>query len=94
MSFFVYMLASRRNGTLYVGMTDNLARRAWEHQTSAIAGFTKKYGVKTLVWYEVNESRETAFHRERQLKKWNRSWKIQMIERTNPTWLDLTHELL
>ena len=63
MSFFVYILASRRNGTLYIGMTDNLARRVWEHQTGAVPGFTKKYGVKTLVWYELHQSRETAFQR-------------------------------
>jgi putative endonuclease len=93
MSFFVYMLASRKNGTLYVGMTDNLARRIWEHQTGAIPGFTKRYGVKTLVWYEVHESREAAFQRERQLKKWNRAWKIQLIEKENPNWRDLTEEL-
>ena len=66
MSFFVYMLASRRNGTFYIGMADNLARRVWEHQTGVIEGFTKKYGVKTSVWYEVRDSRETAFLRERQ----------------------------
>ncbi len=68
MSFFVYILASRRNGTLYIGMTDNLARRYSEHHVRAVPGFTRKYGVKTLVWYEVHESRETAFQRERQLK--------------------------
>jgi putative endonuclease len=68
MSFFFYILASRRNGTLYIGMTDDLARRVWEHQTGAISGFTKKYGTKTLVWYELHESRELAFQRERQLK--------------------------
>jgi putative endonuclease len=93
MSFFVYMLASRKNGTLYVGMTDGLTRRLWEHQTGSIPGFTKRYGVKTLVWYEVHESRETAFQRERQLKKWNRAWKIQLIEKANPNWRDLTKEL-
>ena len=94
MSFFVYILASRRNGTLYIGMTDNLARRTWEHQSGAVRGFTTKYGVKTLVWYELHESRESAFQRERQLKKWNRAWKIQLIERLNPTWRDLAHELV
>jgi putative endonuclease len=94
MSFFVYILASRRNGTLYIGMTDNLARRAWEHQTGVVPGFTKKYGVKTLVWYEVHESRETAFQRERQLKKWNRAWKLALIERSNPNWRNLTAELV
>ena len=94
MSFFVYILASRRNGTLYIGMTDNLGRRVWEHQTGVLRGFTKTYGVKKLVWYELHETRESAFQRERQLKKWNRSWKLQLIERLNPSWRDLTHELV
>ncbi len=94
MSFFVYILASRRNGTLYVGMTDNLARRVWEHQSGAIPGFTKKYGVRTLVWYELHESRESAFLRERQIKKWNRAWKLALIERANSNWNDLTAELV
>ena len=94
MSFFVYMLASKRNGTLYVGMTDNLARRVWEHQSGVVAGFTKKYGIKTLVWYEMHGSRETAFQRERQIKKWNRLWNLEMIERANPTWRDLVEELV
>ena len=94
MSFFVYVLASRRNGTLYIGMTDNLARRVWEHQSGAVPGFTKKYNVKSLVWYELHESRETAFQRERQLKKWNRAWKLKLIEQLNPNWRDLTVELV
>jgi putative endonuclease len=75
-------------------MTDNLARRVWEHQTGVMAGFTRRHGIKTLVWYELHESRETAFQRERQLKKWNRAWKLQLIERQNPTWRDLAHELV
>lgn len=75
-------------------MTDNLARRFWEHQTGAISGFTKKYGVKTLVWYELHGSRESAFQRERQLKKWNRAWKLKLIEERNPNWRDLAHELV
>jgi putative endonuclease len=94
MSFFVYILASSRNGTLYIGMTDNLARRIWEHRTGAVPGFTSKYGVKLLVWYELHESRENAFQRERQLKKWNRAWKLALIEKTNPTWRDLYEELM
>ena len=94
MSFFVYMLASGRNGTLYLGMTDNLARRVWEHQTGVVEGFTKKYGVKTLVWYELHETRESAFQRERQIKKWKRAWKLQLIEGSNPGWQDLSHELV
>jgi putative endonuclease len=94
MSFFVYILASRRNGTLYIGMTDSLARRVWEHRSGAIPGFTKKYGVKVLVWYEVHDSRESAFRRERQVKKWNRTWELRLIERFNPAWRDLTAELM
>ena len=94
MSFFVYVLANRRNGTLYTGMTDNLARRVWEHRTSAVPGFTRKYGVKTLVWYELHDSRETAFQRERQIKKWNRAWKLELIEERNPSWRDLIDELM
>ncbi len=93
MSFCVYMLASRRNGTLYIGMTDNLVGRIWQHQAGLMPGFTKKYGVKLLVWYEVHDARETAILRERQLKKWNRRWKLELIERSNPTWNDLSKEL-
>ncbi len=93
MSFFVYILASRRNGTLYVGMTDDLPRRVWEHRIGVVPGFTRKYDVKLLVWYEVHASRETAFQRERQLKKWNRAWKLELIERFNPDWRDLADEL-
>ena len=93
MAFFVYILASKRNGTLYVGMTDDLVKRIWQHRNGLIAGFTKRYGVKFLVWYELHESRESAFARERQIKKWNRVWKLEMIERTNPTWTDLWDEL-
>jgi putative endonuclease len=94
MSFFVHILASRRNGTLYFGMTDDLARRTWQHRTGVVAGFTKKYGVKILVWYELHESRESAFKRERQLKKWNRAWKLRLIEQMNPQWRDLADELM
>jgi putative endonuclease len=93
MSFFVYMLASRRNGTLYIGITDDLARRVEEHRIGAVPGFTKAYGVKTLVWFEVHETRESAFQRERQLKKWNRAWKLELIECGNPAWRDLADEL-
>ena len=93
MSFWVYMLASRRNGTLYIGMTDDLVRRAWEHREGAVPGFTQKYGVKMLVWYEQHETRESAFQRERQMKKWNRAWKLQLIERFNREWKDLAAQL-
>jgi putative endonuclease len=94
MSFFVSILTSRRNGTLYVGMTDNLVRRLWEHRNGLIPGFTKKYGVKMLVWYELHGTRENAFQRERQLKKWNRAWKLRLIEEMNPQWRDLADEVL
>ena len=75
-------------------MTDDLARRTWEHRIGAVPGFTKTYGVTMLVWYEVHESRASAFVRERQLKKWNRAWKLELIERMNPGWRDLFDDLL
>jgi len=78
--FFVYMLASRHYGTLYVGSTNDLARRVWEHKTKAIPGFTTKYGVDRLVWFEVHETLEGALIRERQIKRWKRDWKINLIE--------------
>jgi putative endonuclease len=93
MSFFVYILASQRNGTLYVGMTDDLVKRLWMHKNEVLPGFTKDYGVKKLVWFEVHESRESAFQRERLIKKWNRVWKLELIEKTNPAWRDLYEEI-
>jgi putative endonuclease len=75
-------------------MTDDLARRVEQHRAGAVPGFTKAYGVKTLVWFEVHETRESAFRRERQLKKWNRVWKLELIERSNPSWRDLVEELM
>ena len=89
MPFYVYLLASKRNGTLYVGMTDDLVGRVWQHREGVVPGFTKRYGVKLLVWYKVHESRETAFARERAMKKWNRKWKVDLIEATNSGWNDL-----
>jgi putative endonuclease len=89
MSFYVYILASRRNGTLYIGMTDNLVRRVWLHREGALPGFAKQYKVTMLVWYEQHDSRESAFARERQMKKWNRAWKLREIELSNPDWHDL-----
>jgi putative endonuclease len=94
MSFWVYILASRRNGTLYVGMTDDIAKRIWQHREGLLPGFTKRYGVKTLVWVEEHDSRESVFLRERQMKKWNRGWKIRLIEKDNPGWRDLWDQLL
>lgn len=93
MAFYVYILPSKRNGTLYIGMTDDLVRRVWQHREGAIEGFTMRYGVKTLVWFESHDSRESAFARERQLKKWNRTWKLQLIESGNPEWRDLWEEI-
>jgi putative endonuclease len=93
MAFYVYILASKRNGTLYVGLTDDLVKRVWQHRNNLIPGFTTAHGVKTLVWYEAHDSRESAFTRERQMKKWNRAWKLELIEKGNPAWCDLWDEL-
>jgi putative endonuclease len=93
MAFFVYMLASQRNVTLYVGMTDDLVKRVWQHRNGIIPGFTKQYSIKMLVGYEAHESRESAFLRERQIKKWNRVWKLELIEKENSSWRDLGDEI-
>ena len=87
--FYVYILASARNGTLYIGVTSNLARRVWEHRSKAICGFTSKYGVDKLVHFEVFDSAEAAIRREKALKKWNRAWKLRLVEKSNPDWEDL-----
>ncbi len=89
MSAYVYMLASERNGTLYIGVTGDLVRRVWEHRQDAVDGFTQRYGVHMLVWYEVHVSIVEAIRREKQLKKWNRAWKLRLIEENNPEWKDL-----
>lgn len=91
--FFVYILASRRNGTLYVGVTNDLARRVWEHKCKAVPGFTRSYGVDRLVYFERHESILQARDRERALKRWRRAWKIELIERDNPDWRDLAEDL-
>jgi putative endonuclease len=88
--FFVYILASHRNGTLYIGSTEDLATRIEQHRAGAVPSFTKRYGVLTLVWFEVHETRESALLRERAMKKWNRAWKIELIEKTNSGWNDLS----
>ncbi len=93
MSFYVYILASRRNGTIYTGMTDNLIARIWQHRDGVVPGFTKQYGVKTRVWYEQHETRESALLCERQIKRWNRAWKLELIETRNPIWRDLYDEI-
>jgi putative endonuclease len=93
MAFYVYILASKRNGTLYVGMTDDLPKRVWLHRNGILPGFTRDYSVKNLVWYEVHESRESALLRERRMKKWNRKWKLELIESSNPGWRDLGEDI-
>lgn len=82
----VYILASKRNGTLYIGVTSNLAKRIFEHRNHLVDGFTKRYKVEKLVWYETHETMESAISREKQLKKWNRTWKLRIIEAGNPHW--------
>ena len=91
--FFVYILASRRNGTLYVGVTSSLVQRVWQHKEGFVAGFTERYGVKMLVWFEQHDSAESAILREKQLKRWNRAWKIRLIEEKNPYWNDIYAEI-
>lgn len=90
----VYILASQRNGPLYVGVTSNLVQRVWQHRNDQIEGFTKKYKVHTLVWYEQHETMESAIAREKQLKEWQRTWKLELIESTNPEWRDLYAEVV
>ncbi len=90
----VYLLASKRNGTLYTGVTSNLVKRVWEHKHHVVEGFTKKYGVNMLVWYEVHETMESAISREKAIKNWKRRWKMNVIEAMNPQWKDLYSDLL
>jgi putative endonuclease len=93
MSDYVYLLASRRNGTLYAGMTNDLTRRVWEHKMGVVDGFTKKYKVHHLVWFEQADDPAAAITREKQIKKWNRAWKLKLIESDNPDWRDLYDDL-
>jgi len=90
----VYLLASQRNGTLYVGVTSGLVKRLWEHKNDAVEGFTQKHGVHRLVYFELHDDMIAAIQREKQIKKWNRAWKINLIEKTNPEWRDLWPEIL
>ena len=92
--YFVYMLASQRNGTLYVGVSNDLLRRVWQHKQGTADGFTKRYKVNLLVWFEETESVEAAIQREKQLKKWRRQWKLELIEASNPYWRDRYADLL
>ncbi|MGQ7958653.1 GIY-YIG nuclease family protein [Pseudomonas sp. SP16.1] len=90
----VYIMASQRNGTLYTGVTANLLQRIWQHREEVVAGFTRRYGVKMLVWYEQHESMSGAIAREKAIKKWSRAWKLRLIEEQNPHWQDLWPEII
>lgn len=89
LSFYVYIICNRKLGALYVGMTDDLAFRIWKHKEKVHRGHTATYGIDRLVWYELHDTRESAFRRERQIKEWRRAWKIRLIEAENPDWDDL-----
>ncbi len=94
MAYFVYILASQKRGTLYVGVTNDIARRAWEHREGTVSGFTRQYGVKRLVMVETYDDVRDAIQREKRLKHWNREWKIALIEENNPDWDDLYDRLV
>ena len=93
-TYYVYIMASKRNGTLYVGVTNDLIRRVYEHKTNGVEGFTEKYRVHKLVYWEQSDSVESALQREKQLKRWNRQWKIALIEKQNSNWQDMYEQLL
>ncbi|RKY76174.1 GIY-YIG nuclease family protein [candidate division KSB1 bacterium] len=91
--YYVYILASKRNGTLYIGVTNNLARRVYEHKENEVSGFTSKYNVHKLVYFEESFDITSAINREKQLKKWKRKWKLELIEKYNPNWKDLYEDI-
>jgi putative endonuclease len=93
MPYYVYLLASRKHGTLYLGVTNDLVRRVYEHKTKAVRGFTARYGVDKLVWYETYDDPMNAITREKDVKNWRREWKINLIESENPDWIDLYHDI-
>ncbi|MDD5464427.1 MAG: GIY-YIG nuclease family protein [Candidatus Moranbacteria bacterium] len=90
--YYVYIMASCRNGTTYIGVTNNLMKRSWEHKNKIFDGFTKEYDINKLVYYETTNNIQAALQREKQLKKWNRQWKLELIEKENPDWVDLALE--
>ena len=90
----VYILASKRNGTLYVGVTSDLVKRVWEHKSNLVSGFTKRYKVHQLVWYEVHDTMDSAILREKRIKEWKRKWKLELIEKSNHTWEDLYKKII
>jgi len=92
--YYVYILASKRNGTLYIGVTSDIIKRVYEHKNGLIAGFTKKYNVHMLVFYEIHSDINQAIIREKQIKKWKRQWKLNLIEKSNPEWNDLYYNLI
>ena len=92
-NYYVYILASRKEGVLYIGITSNLIKRIWEHRQGVVDGFTKKYNVYRLVYFEETNDAQEAIIREKHLKKWNRKWKIELIEKDNPEWRDLYQDL-
>jgi putative endonuclease len=94
MAYFVYIMASQRHGTMYIGVTNNLIRRVYEHREKITPGFTSKYNVNRLVWFDQTDSIEAAIQHEKRLKHWQRAWKIEMIEKANPQWEDLYSSLL
>ncbi|MGY3607145.1 MULTISPECIES: GIY-YIG nuclease family protein [unclassified Bradyrhizobium] len=93
MAYYVYLLASKKYGTLYLGVTNDIIRRIYEHKTKTVPGFTKRYTVDRLVWFEIYDDPTTAIAREKELKKWRRDWKIRLIEEKNPDWIDLYPEI-
>ena len=90
----VYLLANKRNGTLYLGVTSNLVQRIWQHKNEIVDGFTKRYQIHTLVWYELCADMDSAIAREKAMKEWKRTWKIELIEKTNPQWRDLYEDIV
>ncbi len=92
--FYVYIMANKRNGTLYVGVTSNLVQRAWQHKEEQFEGFSSKYGVKLLVYFEVHVTAESAISREKQIKKWRSAWKLNLIEQSNPEWKNLYETII
>ncbi|HEX9214115.1 MAG TPA: GIY-YIG nuclease family protein [Bradyrhizobium sp.] len=89
MAYYVYLLASKKYGTLYIGVTNDIVRRIHEHKSKVVAGFSKRYSVDRLVWFEIYDDPVAAIEREKELKKWRREWKVRLIEKQNPQWIDL-----
>jgi putative endonuclease len=92
--YYVYVLSNKPRGTMYVGVTSNLVQRVWQHKEDQVEGFTKRYGIKMLVWFEQHEDVEQAILREKQIKKWDRLWKVELIESNNPQWNDLFETII